>query len=188
MGVFIVVAFMIACYNAETVTGMFSPSQEDVCTDETCKSEKNAGVDPRNASPAGGLGGQERLETKTQQEQLQTPQLKQAVLNNKSVDTKKKTDPETINLIITFTNADSNSRLQEKFTLTVSSLLQHASVPIAIHVIGDDKSQTIAADILRKSAHHATSTYSVSISMGGYNVTGPHTKTAVMKSEFGSEI
>ena len=72
-----------------------------------------------------------------------------------------KVDPEEINVIITFTNAASNSNLQTKFKLTVSSILEHATVPLRIQIIGDPKSQSIASEILKQSSANAKTTYKV---------------------------
>ena len=51
--------------------------------------------------------------------------------------------------------------LQEKFTLTITSLLEHTSIPLAIHIIGEDKSQEIALSILKKNAPNAKDKYRV---------------------------
>ena len=55
-----------------------------------------------------------------------------------------------INVMITFYNAKSNPKLIKTFTTTVNSLLHHSSVPLAIHIIGDESSQNLAADIISK--------------------------------------
>ena len=52
--------------------------------------------------------------------------------------------------MITFYNAKSNPKLIKTFTTTVNSLLHHSSVPLAIHIIGDESSQNLAADIISK--------------------------------------
>ena len=57
---------------------------------------------------------------------------------------------EEINLIITFTNGVGNINLQNKFRLTVNSMLKYASVPLAIHIIGERASQDLAAEIINK--------------------------------------
>ena len=57
---------------------------------------------------------------------------------------------EEINVIITFTNAENNVQFQNKFKLTMSSMLKHATTSLAIHIIGDEKSQIIAADIIEE--------------------------------------
>ena len=53
-----------------------------------------------------------------------------------------------VNLIITFTNAIGNNNLIRKFRLTVTSLFEHTSVPLAIHIIGEPESQKLASDII----------------------------------------
>ena len=68
---------------------------------------------------------------------------------------------EDINVIITFTNAKSNANLQQKFRLTVSSMLKHASVPLKIQIIGEPESQAIASKILEESSADSKSTYRV---------------------------
>ena len=68
---------------------------------------------------------------------------------------------EDINVIITFTNAKSNANLQRKFRLTVSSMLEHASVPLKIQIIGEPESQAIASKILEESSANSKSTYKV---------------------------
>ncbi len=66
-----------------------------------------------------------------------------------------------INVIITFTNAKSNHNLQRKFGITVKSILQHTSVPLAIYIIGDPESQNIAARILQENSKGCKTTYRV---------------------------
>ena len=60
---------------------------------------------------------------------------------------------EEINVVITFYNAISNQKLIKTFTKTVSSLLEHTSVPIAIHILGDKQSQDLAVEILSENNH-----------------------------------
>ena len=55
-----------------------------------------------------------------------------------------------INIMITFYNAESNHKLIKTFTVTIRSLLQHTSVPLVIHIIGDRKSQDLAAKIIQE--------------------------------------
>jgi hypothetical protein len=55
---------------------------------------------------------------------------------------------EYINVVITFTNAVSNTNLQNKFRITVSSLLKHATVPISLYIVGEDDSQKLASKIV----------------------------------------
>ena len=74
-----------------------------------------------------------------------------------------KSAPEEINVIITFTNAKGNTNLQRKFRLTVSSMLQHATVPLRIQIIGDAESQSIASSILKESSAKSKTTYEVSL-------------------------
>ena len=74
------------------------------------------------------------------------------------------TDDE-INVIITFTNAANKWAFHDKFRLTVSSLLQHASIPLAIHIIGDPESQDLAEKIIAESTENMKRRYRVSSSL-----------------------
>ena len=71
-----------------------------------------------------------------------------------------------INVIITFTNAAKKWAFHDKFRLTVSSLLQHASVPLAIHIIGDPESQDLAEKIIAECTENMKHRYRVSSSPG----------------------
>lgn len=53
-----------------------------------------------------------------------------------------------INVMITFTKAEHNNKLQQKFKTTVHSLFRFASVPVNLYILGDVHSETIAKDIL----------------------------------------
>lgn len=66
-----------------------------------------------------------------------------------------------ISVMITFYNAIHNIKLQKTFTVTVSSLLKHASVPLVLYIIGDEQSQDLASNII--SQHSQNKSYSVSI-------------------------
>ncbi len=78
-----------------------------------------------------------------------------AEINNQNVDNSE------INVIITFTNAKANHALQEKFGLTVSSMLKHSSVPLAIYIIGEPESQKIASKIMKEKSKNRKSSYRV---------------------------
>ncbi|XP_046335690.2 xyloside xylosyltransferase 1-like [Haliotis rufescens] len=58
--------------------------------------------------------------------------------------------PDEINVIITFTNAQSSPSLQRKFTVTVTSMLAATSAPVALHILGDIESQKLAASIMKE--------------------------------------
>ena len=68
--------------------------------------------------------------------------------NEHEDETKGERLPEEINVMITFYNAVKKPKLISTFTTTVKSLLHHATVPLAIHIIGDPESQKLAADIV----------------------------------------
>ncbi len=55
-----------------------------------------------------------------------------------------------VDVLMTFTKAENNRGLSEKFELCVSSMLHHATTSINLHVIGDKPSQEIAQAIVRK--------------------------------------
>ena len=59
-------------------------------------------------------------------------------------------DLKEINIIITFTNAVGNTNLIKKFRITVNSLLNYTSVPLAIHIIGEKASQKLATEIINE--------------------------------------
>lgn len=61
-------------------------------------------------------------------------------------------DDEEINIVFTFMNAVKNRMLQDQFTLTVSSMFQHATIPLVIHIIGEEESQRLAAEIIKKNS------------------------------------
>ena len=67
-----------------------------------------------------------------------------------------------IHVMITFYNAKANTKLIRTFTTTVHSLLYYSSVPLAIHIIGDDSSQKLAAEIISEK-NERNRTYRVSI-------------------------
>ena len=64
----------------------------------------------------------------------------------------KKRTEEHVNIVITFYNAVSNHKLIQTFTVTVKSLLEHASVPLVIHILGDKKSQDLATRIIQENS------------------------------------
>ena len=70
---------------------------------------------------------------------------------------------EEIFVMITFTNAVGKTAFHKKFELTVTSLLEHASKPIALHILGDPESQEIAKKIIKQKAKPKSS-YRVSFS------------------------
>ncbi|ELU12058.1 hypothetical protein CAPTEDRAFT_219773 [Capitella teleta] len=55
-----------------------------------------------------------------------------------------------IDVIFTFTNAVKNDDLQKQFILTVTSLFRHATIPLNIHIIGEEASQNLAEKIMAK--------------------------------------
>ena len=73
-------------------------------------------------------------------------------------------------LIITLTNAQHNTGLQEKFRVTVSSMLKYNSVPVAIHIIGDKESQKVAAGIVKESYIEGRPSYRVCLAFIVCNV------------------
>ena len=56
--------------------------------------------------------------------------------------------PTPIDVMITFTKAKHNYQLQEKFRTTVRSLFHFSTVPIDLHILGDEDSEKLAADII----------------------------------------
>ena len=60
-----------------------------------------------------------------------------------------------VNIVITFTNAVLNRKLIETFTVTVQSILERASLPLAIHIIGEEESQRLAGKIIKQNAGRA---------------------------------
>ena len=76
---------------------------------------------------------------------------------------------EPIDVFITFTKADNNFNLKQKFTITVNSLFKFSTVPINLHILGDEKSEEIAKNILASVAEQDQ--YKVimfSISLAGF--------------------
>ena len=150
---FVVFWLLIACYKADTTTSFFG-KDKDVCHGENC--EENQSEDGENIVDKGGVDSEATLSADLSPDSVDT--LKE-IDNHKeklvvdavyqSANSENIEDDE-INVIITFTNAQRNQKLQRKFQLTVSSMLQHASVPLAIHVIGDPESQKLAAGILEQ--------------------------------------
>ncbi|KAL4221517.1 Xyloside xylosyltransferase 1 [Mactra antiquata] len=67
-------------------------------------------------------------------------------------------DPDSIDVMVTFTKAEDNHKLISKFRTTVSSMLKFATVHINLYILGDDASIEIAHDILDEVAdkHHYT--------------------------------
>ena len=57
-----------------------------------------------------------------------------------------------VTVFITFTNAAHNIKLQNKFRLTVSSMLQHTTIQLSIYIIGDDESHLLAKRIIDDSS------------------------------------
>lgn len=53
-----------------------------------------------------------------------------------------------LNVILIFTNVEKKRDLQQKFKLCLESMLTHTSIPIALHIIGDEKSWAIAKKFL----------------------------------------
>lgn len=86
----------------------------------------------------------------------QSPVTTDTVLHNV---TDQNEEEEDVNVIITFTNAHQNERLIQRFTLTVSSLLEHSTVPLTIYILGDPRSQEIANVIICN--HHHNASYKV---------------------------
>ena len=72
----------------------------------------------------------------------------------------KKPEEEEINVLITFTKAVGKIKFHQKFEQTVTSLLEHASKPLALHILGDPESQEIAKKIIEDKAK-PKSTYRV---------------------------
>ena len=70
---------------------------------------------------------------------------------------------EEIFVVKTFTHAVGKTEFHKKFELTVTSLLEHASKPIALHILGDPESQEIAEKIIKENAKPKSS-YGVSFS------------------------
>ena len=63
--------------------------------------------------------------------------------------------PGSINVIITFTKAKQNVNLQQKFKVTVNSILRFSSVKLNFYIIGDKDSQSIAEKTIKEvSASH----------------------------------
>ena len=65
-----------------------------------------------------------------------------SVSNKKAID-----DP--IDLLITFTKANHNKEIQDKFKTCVSSLFKFLSVPVRLNLMSDSASRDIANHILR---------------------------------------
>ena len=65
-----------------------------------------------------------------------------------------------IDVMITFTKAEHNSALQTKFRTCISSLFHFATVPVNLHILGDERSRQTASEILDQSVDK--SKYSVS--------------------------
>ncbi|XP_033724533.1 xyloside xylosyltransferase 1-like [Pecten maximus] len=64
-----------------------------------------------------------------------------------------------IDVIITFSKAKDNRGLQQKFEVTVSSMFKWATVPLSLHIIGDDESKDLAGRILEGAASKYNATY-----------------------------
>ena len=69
--------------------------------------------------------------------------------------------PKPICVMFTFVNAANNTRLQDKFRSSASSLLRHASVPLDIYIIGDRASKELGEDIIKHSSSDVTHPYKV---------------------------
>ena len=132
--VLIVVCFLYATYKAEESTSFFGKDNGDVCDGDDCDGDAKTKVDTKH--------DHEKTESKSNADDSN--------------------DSDEINVIITFTNAVGNRHFHDKFRLTVSSLLKHASVPLAIHIIGDPQSQELAEKIIAESTKDMKRRYRVS--------------------------
>ena len=112
---------------------------DEICADGKCKTAKSVSTrEPQKDEPK-----QEGVEDSKETSEGKTPADKQE---------EKNIEPEEINVMITFTNAVGKSQFHKKFELTVTSLLAHARVPIALYILGDPESQDIAKKIIEKKA------------------------------------
>lgn len=133
----------------------FGSEDKESCVDNDCTTDTKVDTpatgqkNPGLADDAGGDDetSERKLEPgKGTQGKLQDKQEHDHILEGKA----KKERPSEVNVIITFTNAAGNLNLQRKFKVTVCSLLKHSSINLALHIIGDDKSQFLADDILEE--------------------------------------
>ena len=69
--------------------------------------------------------------------------------------------PKPICVLFIFVNAAKNTRLQDTFRTTASSILRHASVPLDIYIIGDKASKDLGEDIIKQSSSNVTHPYTV---------------------------
>ncbi len=76
-------------------------------------------------------------------------------------------EPETVNVVIIFTNTRRKPQLIPKFRLTLDSLLEHATVPVVIHILGDERSQQVAREIV--SSQQYNTKYKVWMVRGRYS-------------------
>ena len=137
--IFLVLCFIFATHKAKESTSFFGKDKgdpKDVCDGNKCDGDAKSNV----------------VDTVTDNRPNQDKSQTQIDAN---------ADDE-IHVIITFTNAANNIAFHDKFRLTVSSLLQHASVPLAIHIIGDPESQELAEKIVRESTKNMKRRYRVS--------------------------
>ena len=141
----LVVCLFIACYRAESSTSYFGKQEEeDVCVGDECskhESEQEQIMEGNSDRAVDKMGG-DRDDVEAR-EQLES--------HNETVYGSRQFEhPDEINVIITFTNAKTNTKLQKKFELTLSSMLQHTSASLALHIIGDPDSQQIAEEMLNR--------------------------------------
>ncbi len=76
-------------------------------------------------------------------------------------------EPETVNVVIIFTNTRRKPQLIPRFRLTLDSLLEHATVPVVIHILGDERSQQFAREIVSSQQHNTK--YKVWMVRGRYS-------------------
>lgn len=66
-----------------------------------------------------------------------------------------------VNVLILFTKAKGNENMKKKLRVCVRSMLNYTSVPVKLHIIGDDISQKVARHVIAQIAKKATSFFSV---------------------------
>lgn len=66
-----------------------------------------------------------------------------------------------VDVMITFTKAETNHNLQKKFRTTVKSLLRFCSVPVNLYILGDAGSEKIARAIVEEEAPDHKQKYKV---------------------------
>ena len=70
-------------------------------------------------------------------------------------------EPKPICVIFIFVKAAKNTRLQDAFRTTASSLFRHASVPLDIYIIGDEAGKDLGEDIIKESSSNMIHPYKV---------------------------